>query len=96
MDESVMEKETRKWLGTIESNRKMLQFGKQELDEGNILNAKSILDSLKNNLLKTAKDYPEEMKEAMDQLVRDTNAAQSLLRELITPRKRLQMNEDNN
>jgi hypothetical protein len=28
--------------------------------------------------------------------VRDTNAAQSLLRELITPRKRLQMNEDNN
>jgi len=93
MNENMIDKETKKWLDTIESNKKMLQFGKQELDEGNILNAKSILDSLKNNLSKTAKDYPEEMKQSIDQLIRDTCTAQLLLRELITPKKRLQMNE---
>lgn len=40
------EKLNKKWSDTIESNRKMLAFARQEIEEGNVLNAKSILDSL--------------------------------------------------
>jgi len=40
----------------------MVQFAKQELEDGSILNAKSIMDSLNKNLEQTGQFYPIELK----------------------------------
>ena len=58
----------KKWNDLIESNRKMLNYARQELEQGNILNAKSILDSLKKNHALRSGQYPEEFKETFEEL----------------------------
>jgi hypothetical protein len=44
------EHENKKWSDLVKTSAKMLQFARDELEEGNLLSTKSILDSLQRNI----------------------------------------------
>lgn len=68
MTDNSSESADKKWNDLIESNRKMLNYARQELEEGNILNAKSILDSLKRNHALKCEQYPLSLKANIEEL----------------------------
>ena len=47
------------WDDIININSKMIQFATDELAEGNLLNSKSILDSIVRNIEEHSKETPE-------------------------------------
>jgi hypothetical protein len=49
----------KKWSDIIKANTKMVQFAIEELREGNLLSAKSILESLSSSVQQTAHTFPE-------------------------------------
>mgnify|MGYP000995167967 CR=1 len=62
MDNVIADPHWKKWSDLIKTSNKMLQFARDELNEGNLLSSKSIFDSLKKSIEPTAKDIPEGFK----------------------------------
>ena len=59
MDSIKVGLQMKKWDDIININSKMIQFATDELAEGNLLNSKSILDSIVRNIEEHSKETPE-------------------------------------
>ena len=58
MEERRPEDEDKKWSDMLKANQKMVLFAREELKDGNLLNAKSIVESLSKTFQQNAKSFP--------------------------------------